>query len=254
MTAVTQADDIRRFVLETYVDPVRRRGQQAVAVRAGDVHRDLGLTNAFAAVCSAIGSNKFKEMAGATLQSRTGPANGANVYFTFHLTGAPATTPPELCRPVAAPGPSSVLHGTVPDLRGALVLIACVKSKLPHAAVARTLYTSAWFQKTRDLVEASGARWFILSSRFGLVDPAATIETYDFTLNTLGVAERRTWASRVMAQLSPHLVQFSRIVMFAGERYREFLVGPLRARGITVDIPMANLTRGEQLGWLSANT
>jgi hypothetical protein len=39
--------------------------------------------------------------------------------------------------------------------------------------------------------------------------------------------------------------------MFAGQRYREFLVEPLQRRGIKVEVPMANLALGEQLAWLS---
>jgi hypothetical protein len=62
------------------------------------------------------------------------------------------------------------------DLTGAVVLVSCVKSKRSHRAPARLLYTSAWFQKVRDIVEASDARWFILSARYGLVAPDAEIE------------------------------------------------------------------------------
>jgi Family of unknown function (DUF6884) len=32
------------------------------------------------------------------------------------------------------------------------------------------LYTSAWFKKVRDFVEASGARWFILFACYGASD------------------------------------------------------------------------------------
>jgi len=39
--------------------------------------------------------------------------------------------------------------------------------------------------------------------------------------------------------------------MFAGHRYREFLVEPLLRHGMIVDAPMAGLRRGEQLAWLS---
>ena len=84
------------------------------------------------------------------------------------------------------------------DLGGAVVLVSCVKSKRPHPSPARLLYTSAWFQKARTPVQASGARWFVLSSRYGLVAPDTEIAPYDYTLNTLGVAERRAWASAVL--------------------------------------------------------
>jgi hypothetical protein len=65
------------------------------------------------------------------------------------------------------------------------------------------------------------------------------------------VAERRAWAGKVLDQLIPRLRGHQRVVMLAGARYREFLVEPLQQRGIKVDIPMAHMRRGEQLGWLS---
>ena len=74
---------------------------------------------------------------------------------------------------------------------------------------------------------------------------------YDYTLNTLGVAERRDWATDILDKLLPEMASERRVVMFAGYRYREFLVEPLRQRGIEVEVPMANLTRGKQLAWLS---
>jgi 5-methylcytosine-specific restriction enzyme B len=50
-----------------------------VTIRAGDVHQAMGLSNALPAVCSAIGSDKFGELAGVKLVTHAGPANGANV-------------------------------------------------------------------------------------------------------------------------------------------------------------------------------
>jgi hypothetical protein len=94
-------------------------------------------------------------------------------------------------------------------------------------------------------------RWFVLSARYGLVAPDAEIAPYDYTLNVLGVAERKDWATHVLDKLLPELASKKRAVMFAGHRYREFLVEPLRQNGIEVQVPMANLTRGKQLAWLS---
>ncbi len=60
---MTQADRIREFVLENYIRPGRSRGDEQVTVRAGDVHRKMGLTSAMPAVCSAVGSSKFADLA-----------------------------------------------------------------------------------------------------------------------------------------------------------------------------------------------
>jgi hypothetical protein len=107
------------------------------------------------------------------------------------------------------------------DLGDALVLVSCVKSKLAHAAPARALYEpSAWFRKVRGIIEASGSRWFVLSSRYGLVRPDDEIAPYDYTLNTLGVAERQGWATDVLRKLLPEVetTGVNRVVMFAGDR------------------------------------
>ena len=211
----------------------------------------MRLSNALPAVCSAIGGRKFSELARVSLRNRTGPANGANVYFNFRLSACPTLKQRTVARreTVAKEGQARLKSGL--DFGDALVLVSCVKSKLPLAAPARDIYTSAWFRKARDIVEASGARWFVLSSRYGLVAPDAIIAPYDYTLNTLGVAERRSWAADVFDQLLPELTYRRRVVMFAGMRYREFLIEPLLRQGIEVDVPMANLRRGEQLEWLS---
>ena len=249
---MTKADRIRQFVLDHFVAPDRAEGRKTVTVRAGDVHRDMGLANRHPAVCSAIGSNKFGVLASVTLLEQTGPANGANVYFRFSLAGAnPTSDRQRVPRPQRVPALSGVRSMSELNLGDALVLVSCVKSKLPNAAPARELYTSAWFRMARDIVEASGAQWFILSSFYGLVRPDAEIAPYDYTLNTVGVAERRAWATKVLNKLVPEIAGRRRIVMFAGYRYREFLIEPLLRQGIEVDVPMAHLRRGEQLAWLS---
>jgi hypothetical protein len=249
---MSQADRIRHFVVENYIAPANAEGRAEITIRAGDIHRAMGLMNSMPSVCQAIASNKFDEIAGTTPLDRTGPANGANVYFRFRLSPLPL---PEGPSPV--PHHAAIRRADSPktncdiDLSNALVLVSCVKSKLPHAAPARVLYTSAWFQKTRDIVEERNARWFILSALYGLVSPDAAIAPYNRTLNTLSVRERRVWAEQVLEKLLPEIVDRKRVVMFAGSRYREFLEEPLRQRGLSVEVPMANLRRGEQLAWLS---
>lgn len=248
---MTQADRIRQFVLDHYVTPARTAGRAEITVRAGDIHRSMGLSSAMPAVCSAVGSNKFSEFARVSLRHRSGPTNGANVYFTFDLSSHPTSDLRIVpCRaPILRAGPAPKESDL--DLNDAIVLVSCVKSKLPHAAPARELYTSAWFRKVRRIVEASGSPWFVLSSLYGLVAPNTKIAPYNYTLNTLGVAERRAWATKVLDKLVPELTGRRRVVMFAGMSYREFLIKPLLRQGIEVDVPMANLRRGDQLAWLS---
>ena len=41
----------------------------------------------------------------------------------------------------------------------------------------------------------------ILSALYGLVEPDAEIPPYDYTLNKLGLSERKAWAAKVLDQL-----------------------------------------------------
>ena len=244
----SQADVIRQFVFDRYL--AGEDMNSPVVVRAGDVHRDLGLTNSMPAVCSALGGDKLSALANVELIDRVGPRNGANVYFHFVRASSraeqAATERPEHRVDKNSP---TILDKL--SLAGALVLVSCVKSKLPHAAPARELYDSVWFNKARSIVEASGARWMILSAYHGLVEPRALIDTYEFTLNGLGIQGRRAWAAEVMAQLAPIAKDYERVVFFAGARYREFLAPALEDLGVRVETPMVGLKLGEQLRWLA---
>lgn len=79
------ADDIREFVFAKYIKPARQSGVSEVRVRAGDIHKEMGLSQRLPAVCAAIGAQKFEKQYGILLVNREGPANGCNAYFTFKL-------------------------------------------------------------------------------------------------------------------------------------------------------------------------
>ena len=130
-------------------------------------------------------------------------------------------------------------------------LVPCASRKGRTPAPARDLYQSALFLKMRGVVEELGVPWFILSAKHGLVRPEQVVEPYDQTLNELPVSERRAWARRVIGQMEISLPQADRIVVFAGQKYREFLTDWLQARA-TVETPLAHLGIGKQLQYLDA--
>lgn len=255
---MTKAERIRAYVIKKIAEPARLKGQDGFSVRAGDVHRAMGLSNSMPNVCSALGSKKFEQSADARLARREGPLAGSNVWFSFDFGGAATTMPPDKA---AAKNPDAMELATetnTPDISrqevdftGAICLVSCVKSKLTSPAPARDLYISAWFQGVRELVEARGVPWYILSALHGLVAPDQVIQPYERTLKSLGAADRRLWAEKVMDDLRPTLVYCSRVLMFAGEAYREHLVSLLRKSGVDVGVPMQGLRLGEQLAWLS---
>ena len=130
-------------------------------------------------------------------------------------------------------------------------LLPCVGRKRSAPAPARDLYSSPWFFKARAYADRRGEPWFVLSAKYGLVHPDQLIAPYDVTLNTMQVADRRRWASRVLTQLEPHLNGIGSVTFLAGQRYREFLEPSLRNRGLIVSVPMEGLRIGEQLRWLT---
>lgn len=249
---MSQADWIRQIALESYILPARAAGQEQVVIRAGDLHSAMKLKNAMPAVCSALHSEKFESFAGVTKLDVSGPANGANVYFRFAVTPSLAAPARGALQREAPQHHTEKAELTTLDLSGAVVLVSCVKSKLPKAAPARLLYCSDWFTKVRNVVEPQGVPWFVLSALHGLVPADKEIAPYELTLNTMGVADRRAWADSIYRTLVPELQGHKRVVFLAGLRYREFLVAHLERDGWEIEVPMEGLTIGQQLSWLSA--
>lgn len=131
-----------------------------------------------------------------------------------------------------------------------LFLVSCVSKKQASASPAKSLYQSLLFNLARAWVEREEAPWYILSAKYGLVHPDTEIAPYDETLNRMGVAQRREWAARVETQMDDMLPEADKVVIFAGQRYREYLEGYLRRRFNSVTVPMEGLRIGQQLSWL----
>jgi len=130
-------------------------------------------------------------------------------------------------------------------------LISCVGKKHPNAIEAKNLYDSALFAKSREFVERHCDSWYILSAKYGLVEPTDIIGPYEETLNTKSRRERIEWAERVWAMLRHRLRPDDHITILAGELYRESLVSRIAEYGCHVDVPMQGLGIGRQLQWLS---
>ena len=81
------ADRIRRHVRSRYIDPTRRAGRTRVTIRAGDVARDLSLSNRVPSICSALGSKLLLEQAGLVLLDRRGPRQSTTTEFDYAFLG-----------------------------------------------------------------------------------------------------------------------------------------------------------------------
>jgi cytoplasmic iron level regulating protein YaaA (DUF328/UPF0246 family) len=131
-----------------------------------------------------------------------------------------------------------------------IVLISCVKSKLTKRCAACEMYTSPLFKKMMVYARRlQPKRIFILSAKYGLLDPTTLIEPYEQTLNKMSAAERRAWAKTVLTALKQQAdLDNDHFVFLAGARYREGLLPHIRR----YSVPMENLSFGKQLQWLEA--
>lgn len=130
-------------------------------------------------------------------------------------------------------------------------LVSCVKKKRDQATSARNLYTSSLFIKSKAFVESICDKWFILSAKYGLVDPHHIIEPYEETLNTKTAHERKAWADKVLCQLRGILQKEDTVTILAGEKYREHIEDELKKYVSHIYIPLKGLGIGKQLQWLS---
>lgn len=132
-----------------------------------------------------------------------------------------------------------------------VVLIGCVSQKGYRSAPARDLYISDLFRKRRSYADTRGCPWFILSAKYGLVQPETMLDPYDETLDHMSRAALLTWGEKVVSQLElvcgPLKGQV--IEIHAGKRYMEGVEALLLVRGALVEVPLKGLRIGEQLQW-----
>ena len=84
---VGDADRIRRYLCRR-IEGARQAGEKQVTLRAGNVHRALGMSNAYANVCQVLEGKKFRSMAGvqaARYVDRPTSGRGANLTIEFHV-------------------------------------------------------------------------------------------------------------------------------------------------------------------------
>ena len=84
----TLADRIRQHVITHDIVPAREAGQGEVSVRAGAVHGEMGLQDRMPAVCGALDTQVFLDLAGVAMKERSGPPQGATTRFVFQIAGA----------------------------------------------------------------------------------------------------------------------------------------------------------------------
>ncbi|GKZ16079.1 DUF6884 domain-containing protein [Haladaptatus sp. T7] len=132
-------------------------------------------------------------------------------------------------------------------------LVSCTKSKSDEPAQPRDLYEpSTLFRKASDYCERTYDEWYILSAKYGLLDPEGPpIEPYDETLTNASIATRRTWADNVVKELADRgfLCDDTHLYIHAGKAYYGELLPRLEGESVSISLPTEGLMIGETLAW-----
>lgn len=84
--SASDADRIRRFVLEQYIEPARERERQSTELVVKDVNDALSLNDAWPSICQAMRGRKFHEMADVPPPQNFGTDMSSATRFVFDLT------------------------------------------------------------------------------------------------------------------------------------------------------------------------
>ena len=129
-----------------------------------------------------------------------------------------------------------------------IVLVSCVKRKLPHKARAEDLYISTLFRFNLEYARSFHPdEIYILSAEHELLDLNQEIEPYEKTLNKMPTKEIKEWSARVIEQLKEKAdLQDDEFIFLAGEKYRKYLLPYIS----NYKMPMEGLSFGRQLSFL----
>lgn len=218
-------DDIREHWVD--VDGVRWPPKQALATAKGLDRREF--TSHFAL--------RQLQRLGFTTSSWSGDGRTGSAPVS---RSADPTPPAAAGRTEAAIAPGA----------GRVVLVGCSQTKAPVASPARDLFTGPLFRKARARAERSGVPWYVLSAKFGLLDPDEVVSPYDVYLGDRPAQYRTAWGRWVVAQLAERRPLDGVVVeVHAGRSYCEPLREALAENGALLEEPLTGLRQGERLAW-----
>ena len=107
---------------------------------------------------------------------------------------------------------------------------------MSEPVAARDLYVSPLFAGRRAQAEASGLPWFVVSGRWGLLDPDDVVAPYSFSFARQSVNYRRAWGRFVAEQLClvSSVGRDDVVEISAGAAYTAALVAPIQYLGARV--------------------
>ena len=81
----SDADRIRLYALNYFIEPAREQSKSEVSIRAGELDKVMRQDNRFPNICKALEGNKFQELAEVPLPTYTEPNPSSSTTFTYTL-------------------------------------------------------------------------------------------------------------------------------------------------------------------------
>jgi len=94
MPTTSDAERVRLWVEDHVIQPAKARGEKAVTVTAGEVHRNLGLKNRVPLVCQALKSKRLLEKNHLVLKEVSGPPSGLSTTLRITYEIGDSAPPP----------------------------------------------------------------------------------------------------------------------------------------------------------------
>ncbi len=130
-------------------------------------------------------------------------------------------------------------------------LIMCTCHKRAYPCEAKDLYTSPFFVLARALADIFGRRWFILSAKYGLLEPSAWVSPYDVDLAQQTIDHWMQWNHRVVDSLLPYLRRTDQVILLTNSTYAEGIEAILKEHDILVYWPLRGMSYEQSIQWLA---
>jgi hypothetical protein len=131
-----------------------------------------------------------------------------------------------------------------------VVVISCGRNKKQTKDKVSELYTSQRFRLSRHLAERLGLQYFVVSAKHGLLEPTATIEPYDVSLETLSGEQRVAWAKDVLNRLLSASKKTVHVISLADDEYAAPLRDLFNEKKIPVTQPLEGFSKEARLALL----
>lgn len=122
------------------------------------------------------------------------------------------------------------------EIDSLILLVSCGKRKSSVSCQAKEMYNSFRFQQIKTIAENLKVRWYIMSAKYGLLDPESIIEPYDMCLSNCSDKYQQQWAKGIVGKFIG-INKSTTFAVIANDEYSRNVVPMLVAEGFSVIAP-----------------